>query len=126
MQVAEARELTEGSQVYLLDGVGRVNKDSVYDYVAGPFVDGPMNYALVIRNPKNKRLLTYNLGDLAIKPAMPIEGETWVKRSDNLQRYVAGVTDNFVILKGSAGMHNSRAHVMEMHTFLTTYRKLVS
>jgi len=125
MQVSEARELTEGSQVFLLDGVGRINKDSVYDFVAGPFVDGPMNYALVVRNPKNQRILTYNIGDLAVKPPVPAVGEEWIHRVDGHSRlrYIDGVTDKYVITKTDRWKPNSKAHLMPLDDFVAKFRK---
>jgi hypothetical protein len=125
MLVSEARELTEGSQVYLINGVGAINKDSFYDYVAGPFVDGPDNMALVVRNPKNNRIVTHNLGDLAVKPPMPAVGEEWIHRVDGYSRvrYIDGVTDKYVITKTDRWKPDSKAHLLPINDFVTRFRK---
>lgn len=125
MLINEARELIEGSEVYLLDGVGNINKDSVYAYVAGPFADGPGNHALVVRNPKNKRILTYNLTDLAVKPSIPKVGEVWIHRLDGHMRtrYIDAVTDRYVVTKSAPNKPDSKAHLMTIDDFVSKFRK---
>jgi hypothetical protein len=122
----EIRSLVTGDELFLLDGIGNKNPANVVTFVSGPHEDGMgvrRKWVALVRL-KDGKLGLYNTSDLAVKPPKPEEGETWVRHSDMRHRYIAGVTKSFVILKGSAGQHNSRAHAMPMNDFLASYRKM--
>lgn len=126
MQLQDFRELVQNDELFVRDGGGTIISSLVVKFLAGPFTDGAEGsgkWIAVVRDAYGF-VLNYNISDLAVKPPMPVQGETWVRRSDQRQRYVAGVTDTFVIIKGSEGTHNSRAFVIELPGFLAGYRKL--
>jgi len=128
MQIAEAEELNEGDEVYLLDGVGRINKESVVHYLAGPFKAGyslSSSYVLVARNPRNSKAEVYNLSDLAAKPPVPKVGETWIHRVDGTlrTRYIDDVTERYVITKSDPGKPDSKAHLMTRDDLTTNFRR---
>lgn len=128
MQFTEAEELSSGDDVYLLDGVGRINKGCVVQFLAGPFQNGSgvgSGYVLVARNPQTLKVATYNLSDLAVKPVNPKVGQTWIHRVDGWSRtrYVDEVTERYVITKSDAGKPDGKAHLMTMDFFLSNFRK---
>jgi len=122
MLFSDAQSLNEGDEMFVTDGVGRATHQ-VVTKLSGPYYNGFSSHGVLVVRDESNQVRVYNLGDLVIKPAVPVEGQTWVRKTDGKSRYVAGVTDNFVIVKQSAGASNARAYVVEMSLFLTTYRK---
>jgi hypothetical protein len=118
----EARNLRTGDEIYFKELLGNV---SLVTFVSGPYAEGSglRRKNLIVVRTEKQNLALVDIAMANVKPAAPVEGETWYKVGDDRSRYIAGVTDNFVILKGSQGSSNLRAHVLPMDTFLAAYRK---
>lgn len=127
MEVTEVRKLSTGDELFVRDGVGRIIKDNVVTFLAGPFENGSgarRNWVAVVRN-SDGNVKTYNLGDLAVKPPVPKIGEIWIHRVEGFgrTRYIDDVTDRYVITKSDYSKPDSKAHLMSISDFVARFKR---
>lgn len=125
METVDFRQLVVEDELFVRDGSGTIVKSAVVKFLAGPFLDGEdgrQKWVAVVRDAYGF-VINYNISDLAIKPQIPEAGQTWTHRTDYKTRYVAGVTDKYVIVKSSAGRPDNTAFVLPLSDFTGTYTK---
>lgn len=121
MLFIEAKELENGDEVWYSPPYKNVE---VVTYLAGPFEDRQSRSWLIVGSTEGV-LGFFSIKFIEAKPRIPVIGETWAKKSDGKNRYVDGVTDKWVIVKGSAGAHDSRAFAMLLDNFRKDFRPVL-
>lgn len=118
MLFTEAKELSVYDELWYNEPYKNIE---LVTYLSGPFQD-TVAKVWVIVGTQNGKLGFFKIRFLEVKPRIPVVGETWVKKSDGKSRYVDGVTDKWVIVKGSAGTHDSRAFATTLDNFRKEFR----